>query len=105
MDTRAFCLILLQPQVIRRALGFGHNYSAFEAYIQEMIPLAHAIEALAPSGSNLNLPNPEYPFISPNGTVIAPCRHPFEDIWGRRMMIDKFRKRVGLLLRHQPRLA
>ena len=84
---------------LRRDLGYEGNYNAFVSYIDSLLPLAEKIEALAPEGKRLDKPNPEYPWTSPTGTVIAPIDYRFEDIWADVPGINKLKTLIAHLLR------
>jgi hypothetical protein len=61
--------------VLRRAFGF-QSIRRFKVYLDSLLPIAYEIEKLAPKG-NIDKPNPEYPWQTPQGQVIAPCEHIF----------------------------
>jgi len=68
---------------IRSKLGYGGNYSAFVSYIDSILDLAERIESLAPEGTRLDRPNPEYPWTTATGDVVCPLDYPFHEILGR----------------------
>lgn len=72
----AFVKLLLvaknRPE-FRAACGFS-SYSAFNAYLTSLLPLASAIENLSPEGGDH--PNPEYPW-EEQGRVLSPLTYPF----------------------------
>ena len=59
--------------ILRRACNCGPG--RIDAYIASLLPVARAIEDLAPAVSN-DGPNTEYPWQVP-GEVIAPINYPF----------------------------
>jgi hypothetical protein len=64
---------------LRNRLGYGHNYKAYSAYIDSLLPLAERIEKLAPVGGDFDTMNPEYPWIDARGDVICPANYNFPD--------------------------
>jgi hypothetical protein len=52
------------------------NSSQFRAHIKKMLPLAEAVERLAPALAQEG-PNVEYPWQSPDRKIHAPARHDF----------------------------
>ena len=58
---------------LRRRLGFGRDTASFDRFIVSLLPLARAIERLAPSFAGTTQPNPEYPWLDvATGRVVAP---------------------------------
>ena len=86
---------------LREQLGYGgsRNYNAFVSYIDSLLPFAEKIESLAPEGRRLDKPNPEYPWKSQAGDVIAPIDHPFREIWSDVTSMNKLRNLMVNLMR------
>lgn len=75
------------PGVVR-FLGFGGKKPAFKTLIRSLVPLANAIEQLAPNLAGQFGPNPEYPWES--GTQIeAPCQYAFSGFDPRNVAMTK----------------
>ena len=84
---------------LRRDLGYEGNYNAFVSYVDSLVPLAEKIEVLAPEGRRLDKPNPEYPWQSAGGGVIAPLDYTFDDIWFDVTSMNKLRGLIANLIR------
>jgi len=98
--TRFLRIIKGRPE-LRRELGYEgkKHYNAFVSYINSLLPFVEKIEALVPEGKRLDKPNPEYPWKSQAGVVIAPIDHKFEDIWSDVTSMNKIRTLMSNLLR------
>jgi hypothetical protein len=83
----------------QRDLDYAGNHNAFVSYIDSLLPFADKIEALAPRGGRLDKPNPEYPWQSADGTVIAPLDHTFDDIWLDVANMNKLKTLIANLIR------
>lgn len=64
---------------IRRKLGYASNYIAYCVYVDNLLPAAAKVEALAPTGTDTNEPNPEYPCEETAGNVLAPANYGFRE--------------------------
>lgn len=84
---------------LRRSLGYGSDYNAFVSYIDSVLPLAEKIEALAPVGNRLDMPNAEYPWINTENKIIAPVEYRFKDIWEDVAGINKLKTLIANLFR------
>ncbi len=64
---------------IRNRLGFADRHSQFSSHIRQLVPVAQAIERLAPCLANENDVNAEYPWRSVDGTVVYPANYGFKN--------------------------
>ena len=86
---------------LRQQMGYHHNYMAYCGYINSVIPIAEAIENLAPSGQNLSHPNPEYPFDTDKG-IISPVKYEFKEIELNKQYFLAFDKLIIRLIQIFP---
>jgi len=70
-----FLQLLSRNEGLREEMGMKPRQ--LRTYVQQILPLAHKIESLAPSLAG-NGPNPEYPWKAPAGAFHAPATHEFE---------------------------
>jgi len=83
---------------IRKQLGY-QNAAEFTGYVDALLPLAHAIERLAPSSAGTTQPNPEYPWEDLSShQVTAPARFPFPEFDPKKPKMAKMMKLVQQLL-------
>jgi len=75
---------------IRRA--YGMSQPQFRAMVRSLLPTAHEVENLAPTG-DMDKPNPEYPW-EENGKVITPVDYPFSTL---RLSVPTMGKLVDLV--------
>jgi hypothetical protein len=85
-----------QPD-IRAKLGFENKHTRFSSYIDSLLPIADMIEQLAPVGTKLDRPNPEYPWIS-NKEVIPPIDYDFSNFKDKHIQMSKFLKFIHKLI-------
>ena len=85
-----------QPD-FQRKLGYKNKNSAYDAYIDSLVPLAQSIEQLAPEGKQLNKPNPEYPWKS-GIQVLAPLHYEFKNIYDQESQLNKLIDLIRQLL-------
>ena len=64
---------------IRKRLGFGDKHLQFRNYIGQLMPVAKAIEQLAPSLGDESDVNAEYPWLSLDGMVVYPASYGFKN--------------------------
>lgn len=83
---------------IRKKLGYAKNHVAFASYIDSLLPIAGQIENLAPEGGNLRKINPEYPWESHTGEIVAPVDFKYRYILGRQMEISRFKTLIENLI-------
>lgn len=83
---------------VRRFLGFKDKRSAFDSFIDGLLPFAWKIEGLAPEGSAFKKPNPEYPWLNENGQVTPPVDFPFDRIWEDASRMGKLEFLMGRLM-------
>jgi hypothetical protein len=92
-------LITNRDRELRRRLKYGVDCNRFSEYITSLLPLAQAIEDLAPEGKRQK-PNPEYPW-NMGGNVICPLDYPFDKILGtpaHRGKLPILEKLIGELI-------
>lgn len=70
----------------------GMKRSQQMAHFNQLLPLAHEIELLAPALAQSG-PNPEYPWKDASGNVLAPADYPFQLI----KQLQKTRQGIQLL--------
>ena len=92
-------------QILRRlaadyagVLGYRMTPKRFAEHIKGLLPLAHSIQSLAPSiGTG---PNPEYPWETDDGNVIAPVAHDFSHLEPNSRRMKDLIELIHQLLRY-----
>lgn len=82
---------------VRRCLGYGEDCLAYCRYIDSLLPVARAVENLAPVGGDCTTANPEYPWQPSPGQVICPTEYGFAEF--AKTDVVKFQTLVCGLLR------
>jgi len=85
-----FIRIICNNRKLKNILGMKRSQQM--AHFNQLLPLAHEIELLAPALAQ-NGPNPEYPWKDASGNVLAPTDHPFRLI----QQLQKTRQGIQLL--------
>lgn len=85
-----FLRLVSNNRNLKNALGMKKSQQ--KAHFNQLLPLAHEIELLAPALAK-NSPNPEYPWKDVSGKVLAPVDYPFLSI----KQLQKTRKGIQLL--------
>jgi len=95
---------LLRSTISNRAFREFMDYpnaKSFGAMVRSLLPVAEAVDRLAPRGGEDSGPNAEYPW-SEGGQVTAPCFHGFEEIVGRnRVQLERLEKLLRLVLLYE----
>ncbi|MCH8126640.1 hypothetical protein IIC38_11850 [candidate division KSB1 bacterium] len=86
------------PQ-IRNMLGFKGKHEAFGYFIDSLIPVADMIENLAPAGSGMPKPNPEYPWEDvKTKQVVSPLDYEFMNLSDSITVMAKFKALFDTLM-------
>lgn len=64
---------------IRRKLGYASNYLGYCTYVDNLLPAAAKVEALAPTATDTDKPNPEYPWQQTTREVVPPVNYGFRE--------------------------
>jgi hypothetical protein len=83
---------------LSRTFGFG-NQRQFRAYLDGLLPIARAIESLAPRGDR-ELPNPEYPWEISANEIAVPSRYGFPGLNSGDSDMAKFMKFLDFCFRY-----
>lgn len=82
---------------IRAKLGYQSNPTAFNVFIDSILPLADDIQRLAPSGAGFHRMNAEYPWSPAVNQVVPPCEHPFSEFPSTQIV--RFQRLIHDLMR------